>query len=123
MANHTMHRTRTATLRIGIARWMARRRMAFEVLHPQVEIAKRSTTVKVVTGTAIATSIVTGQFNLAVALAAAWLGSKPLTHVVAGGVASVGTVDATLQAAIARLLAMQDGTAEATAPSAGAGAA
>lgn len=100
------HRTCESAIRTGIAAWLSRRRAAFEILHPQVEIAKRSTTVKVVAGTAIAGSLLAGQLNLALALAAAWLGSRPLTHVAAGGVASVGTLDDALRAAVARLQAM-----------------
>jgi len=85
----------------------AREKLAFEILHPQVEIVKRSPTAQILAGTALTAAILTGHWGTAAAIAGGWFGSKPLTHAVAGGVAGVGMVDAKLRTALERLQAMQ----------------
>ena len=81
----------------------ARETLAFSILHPQVEIAKRSPTAKIVVGTAFSGLIVTGNLGTAASLAGAWLCSRSLTRAVAGGVGAVGMADAKLLAAIQQL--------------------
>ncbi len=85
----------------------AREKLAFEILHPQVQVVKNSPTLQIVAGTIIGGLFLTGNWGTAAAVAGCWLGSKPLTHLVAGGVSSVGMVDARLLAAIQRLQAIQ----------------
>ena len=80
-----------------------RERLAFTVLHPQVEVAKRSTSVRIVAGTIFTASILTGNWGTTAAIAGCWVGTRPLVHVAAGGVACVGAVDARLLAAIRQL--------------------
>ena len=70
----------------------AREKLAFEILHPQVELVKRSPTAQILAGTALTAAILTGHWGTAAAIAGGWFGSKPLTHAVAGGVAGVGMV-------------------------------
>jgi len=84
-----------------------RKKIAFSILHPQVEIVKRSPTAQIVAGTIISAAIVSGNWGTAAVVGGCWLGSKPLTHAIAGGAAGVGMVDAKLQAAIQQLNAMQ----------------
>ena len=100
------------------AELMARQQLAFSLLDPQVRVVKNSLTVQIVAGTVIAGSIFTGHLPLAAGVTAAWLGSTPLTHLVAGGVACVGEIDAALATAIAQLQAMAAEPADATAPQA-----
>ena len=88
----------------------AREKTAFEILHPQVEIVKRSPTAQIVAGTALTAAVLSGHWSVAAVIASGWFGSKPLTHAVAGGVAGVGMVDAKFRAAMERLQAMQIGT-------------
>lgn len=77
----------------------AREKLAFEILHPQVELVKRSPTAQIAVGTVISSLVLTGNLASAASLAGAWFFSKPLTHAVAGGVAGVGLIDAKLLAA------------------------
>ena len=71
-----------------------REKLAFEILHPQVQVVKNSPTAQIVAGTIIGGLFLTGNWGTAAAVAGCWLGLKPLTHLVAGGVSSVGMVDA-----------------------------
>ncbi|MEI8376103.1 MAG: hypothetical protein WCJ35_25065 [Planctomycetota bacterium] len=91
----------------------ARQQVAFSVLHPQVEIMKRSPMAQFAVGTAISGLVLSGNLASAAGLAGAWIFAKPLTHAVAGGVAGVGLIDAKLLAAIERLQSMQFEPAEA----------
>jgi hypothetical protein len=109
--NHIIRKSRKA---LGLAKGCmlptaaelkARHAVAFAILHPQVEIAKASPTVQTAVAATIAGLVFTGNWGMAAGLTAAWLGSKPLTHLVADGVAGVGTVDRQVLAAIARLRA------------------
>ena len=84
-----------------------RQQVAFSVLNPQIQIVKRSPTAQIVVGTIVTAAIVTGNWGTAAVVTGCWLGSKPLTHIVAGGVGGVGMVDAKLLAAIDRLQALQ----------------
>ncbi len=72
----------------------ARQLLAFSALDPQVRVVKNSLAVQIVADTVVAGSILTGHLPLGARVAAAWLGSNPLTHIVAGGVACVGKIDA-----------------------------
>jgi hypothetical protein len=85
----------------------AREKLAFEILHPQVELVKRSPTAQILAGTAVTAAILTGHWGTAAVIAGGWFGSRTVTHAVAGGVAGVGMVDAKLRAALERLQAMQ----------------
>ena len=101
MFNDIIHKGRQSLS--VLTRLKARHDTAFAVLHPQVELAKSSTTVQIATGVGIAGLLVTGNITAAAATAGAWIGSKPLTHVVAGSLACVGEIDTALVKAIARL--------------------
>jgi hypothetical protein len=92
----------------------ARQRIAFSVLHPQVQIVKRSPVVQIVAGSLITAAVVSGNWGTAAAITGCWLGAKPLTYAVAGGVACVGAVDAGLLAALERLQGTQVEPAEAS---------
>ena len=81
----------------------ARQQFAFSILHPQVEIVKRSPTTQLTVGTAISGLVLSGNLGTAASLAGAWLCSKPLTYAVAGGVGAMGMADAKLLAAIQQL--------------------
>ena len=105
---HTTCKALVAVSRHPItAEFNAREKLAFEILHPQVQVVKNSPTAQIVAGTIIGGLFLTGNWGTAAAVAGCWLGSKPLTHFVAGGVSCVGAVDARLSAAIQRLQAMQ----------------
>ena len=91
----------------AIAELKAQQQTAFEVLDPQIRIAKSSPTVQIATASVISGLLLTGNFGTAVAVTSAWLGSRPLTHLAAGCVAGVGAVDAALVNAFGRLDAMQ----------------
>ena len=84
-----------------------REKLAFEILDPQVQVVKNSPTAQIVAGTIIGGLFLTGNWGTAAAVAGCWLGAKPLTHLVAGGVSSVGVADGRLLAAIQRLQATQ----------------
>ena len=84
-----------------------RRQVAFSVLHPQVEIVKRSPTSQIAVGAAITCLALTGNLASAASLAGAWFFSKPLTRAVASGVGAIGLVDAKVLAALERIQAMQ----------------
>ena len=84
-----------------------RQQFAFEILHPQVELVKRSPSMQIAVGAAISSLILSGNLASAAGLAGAWFCSKPLIHAVAGGVGAVGMVDAGLLAAIQRLRTIQ----------------
>ena len=101
MFNDIIHKGRQSLS--VLTRLKTRHDTVFAVLHPQVELVKSSPTVQIATGVGIAGLIVTGNIAAAVTTAGAWIGSKPLTHIVAGGLACVGEIDATLLKAIARL--------------------
>ena len=90
-----------------------RQQVAFSVLHPQVEIVKRSPMAQIAVGAAVSGLVLTGNLASAAGLAGAWIFSKPLTHAVAGGVAGVGMLDCRMLAALERLQAMQFEPAEA----------
>lgn len=83
--------------------WKSRHDAAFTVLHPQIEAVKRSPTTQVTVATTILGLVFTGSFGTAAGLFGAWIGSKPLTHVVAGGMAAVATLDAAIEKAVSRL--------------------
>ena len=68
-----------------------------------MQIVKRSPTAQITVGAIITTSILTGHWGTAAAVAGCWVGSRPLTHAVASGVGAIGLVDAKLVAAIERL--------------------
>ncbi len=85
----------------------ARQQLAFSVLDPQVRIVKRSPTAQIAFGSVVSGLLLTGNWGTAAVVTGCWLGSRPLTHVVAGGVGAVGLVDAKLLAAIERLQATQ----------------
>jgi hypothetical protein len=91
----------------AVAALKLRHQVAFSVLDPQVEIVKKSPTVKIVAGTVLTAAILSGNWGLAAGLAGCWIGTRPVTHVVASGVACVGAVDAQLMGAIARLQKVQ----------------
>ena len=76
-------------------------------MDPQIQIVKRSPTTQIVVGTIVTAAIVSGNWGTAAVVTGCWLGSKPLTHIVAGGVAGVGMVDAKLLVAIKRLQALE----------------
>jgi hypothetical protein len=80
-----------------------RQQIAFWLLDPQVQIIKRSPTVQLAYGTIVSGLLLTGNFGSAAVLTALWCGSRPLTHVVAGGVAGVGFADSRLLARIEHL--------------------
>ena len=84
-----------------------RQQVAFSVLHPQVEIVKRSPMAQIAVGAAVSGLVLTGNLASAAGLAGAWFCSKPLTHAVAGSVAGIGLIDAKLLAALERLQSMQ----------------
>jgi len=111
MLNTVMHTTRRALVAVRrhpiTAEFNAREKLAFEILHPQVQVVKNSPTAQVVAGTIIGGLFLTGNWGTAAAVAGCWLGSKPLTHLVAGGVSCVGVADGRLLAAIQRLQAIQ----------------
>ena len=96
-----------------LTRLKSRHDTAFAVLHPQVEITKASPTVQIATSVGITGLIVTGNFVAAAATAGAWIGSKPLAHIVASGLACVGEVDAALRKATAGLDRATESDAEA----------
>ncbi len=81
----------------------ARQRVAFSVLHPQVQTAKRLPPLQIAVAAAISGLVLSGNLASAAGLAAAWCFSKPLTQAVAGGVGAVGLVDARLLATLQRL--------------------
>ncbi|MEI8376432.1 MAG: hypothetical protein WCJ35_26750 [Planctomycetota bacterium] len=85
----------------------ARQQVAFSILHPQVEIVKRSPMAQFAVGTAISGLILSGNLASAAGLAGAWIFAKPLTHAVAGGVGAVGLIDSRMLAALERLQSMQ----------------
>lgn len=110
MLNTVIHTTCKALVVVRrhpiTAELKAREKLAFEILDPQVQVVKNSPTAQIVAGTIIGGLFLTGNWGTAAAFAGCWLGLKPLTHFVAGGVSSVGMVDARLLAAIQRLQAM-----------------
>lgn len=81
----------------------ARHDVAFAVLHPQVEVAKRSPTAQIAVGTGVLGLVFTGHLGAAAGLLGAWIGSKPLTHVIAGGLACIGELDAALEKAVSKI--------------------
>ena len=111
MFNTVMHSTRralrTATSHPIAIELQVREKLAFEILHPQVEVVKNSPTAQIVAGTIVTAAIITGNWGTAAAVAGCWLGSKPLTHLVAGGVGAIGMADARLLAAIQQPQAAQ----------------
>jgi len=78
----------------------ARQRIAFEVLHAQAQVVKGSPTIQLAFAASVAGLVATGRWGTAVALAGVWLGSKPIAHAIAGGVAAVGTLDNALATAV-----------------------
>ena len=72
--------------------------------------------VQVTWGTAVTGLALTGHWAAAATLTAGWLGSRPITHVAAGGVAVVGEIDAALLSAIERLRALVNEPAAASPP-------
>ena len=83
-----------------------RQQVAFSVLHPQIQVVKRSPTAQVIVGTIITAAVVSGNWGTAAVVTGCWLGSKPLTHVAAAGVALVGLADSEIVTAIERLQAL-----------------
>ena len=83
-----------------------RQHIAFSLLDPQVQIAKRSPTVQLAFGSAMSILLLTGNITTAAILTSCWFGSRQLTHVAAAGVAGVGIIDSEIVAAIERLQAL-----------------
>lgn len=96
-----------ARLAPTVAEGKARQELACLILDPQVQVMKNSPTAQSVVGTIITAAILTGHWGTATVVTGCWLGSKPLTRVVAGGVAGVGMLDVRLRVALDHLQAMQ----------------
>ena len=108
MFNHVMCKSRKVLgvvkdrVTAAAVQWKAQHDAAFNILHTDVELVKRSPSVQIAAGTIVGGLFITGHIAPAVALAGAWLGSRPLTHLVATGVACVGEVDAAMNSGITR---------------------
>jgi hypothetical protein len=90
------------TWRELVAELKQRHDSAFSVLNAQVEAAKQSPSVQITTGVTIVGLLFSGRWASAAGLAGAWIGSRPLVHVAAGGVACVGMLDVRVKAAVQR---------------------
>jgi hypothetical protein len=75
-----------------------RQRVAFDRLNPQVEAVKTSPTVQIAVVAAVTGLVLAGRWTTAAGLAIGWFASKPVTRVVAGGIAAVGMIDDRLRA-------------------------
>jgi len=78
----------------------ARQRIAFDVLHAQAQVVKGSPTIQLAFAASVAGLVATGRWGTAAGLAGVWLGTKPISHAIAGGVAAVGTLDRALATAV-----------------------
>jgi hypothetical protein len=81
----------------------ARHNAIFATLHPQVEAVKGSPVAQLTVGTSVLGLLVTGSLGSAAGLLGAWIGSRPLTHAVAGSLACVATLDEAIERAVSRL--------------------
>lgn len=92
--------------------WKCRHDAAFAVLHPQVEALKSSPTAEISVSTGILGLVFTGHLGAAAGLFGAWVGSRPLTHAIAAGMACIGTLDEAIEKAVSRLPGATDAEAD-----------
>lgn len=76
---------------------------AFAALDAQVQVAKRSAVAQLAVGGGVIGLTLTGHFGPAAGLLGAWIGSRPLTHVVAAGLACIAALDEAIEKGVTRL--------------------